>query len=279
MVSDDELKQIMPRLSAAKRKQYLPLLQKAMDEFEITSYLREAAFLAQLAHESCELRYFEELADGSRYEGRKDLGNTQPGDGKRFKGRGPIQLTGRANYTKYGKLLGVDLVGNPKLAASPEIGFRIAGLYWKMRGLSELADKENFRRITWKVNGGYNGWESRLRYYHRALAVLSKEDQAQGGKLTPAIRVFVNHREVPDAQPVLQQDGRLLVALRPVADALGWRVIEAAKGRCLVQDSRQERYSLAMVMRGRTGYVLARELPCTLRWEDETRFCFIDSDR
>jgi len=176
MVTDDELRQIMPNCAAAKRTGYLPFIQQAMQEFEITSYLREAAFLAQLAHESGELRYMEEIASGSAYEGRKDLGNTQPGDGKRYKGRGPIQLTGRANYTKYGGLLGLDLVNNPTVAATPEVGFRIAGQFWKLNGLNALADQQDFRQITKRINGGYNGLDDRTMYYNRAKKVLNKDD-------------------------------------------------------------------------------------------------------
>lgn len=180
MVTDDELKQIMPNCAAAKRTAYLPFIQQAMQEFEITSYLREAAFLAQLAHESGELRYMEEIASGAAYEGRKDLGNTQPGDGKRYKGRGPIQLTGRANYTKYGGLLGLDLVNNPTIAATPEVGFRIAGQFWKLNGLNALADQQDIRQITRRINGGYNGLDDRIKYYDRAKKVLNKDDAVDG---------------------------------------------------------------------------------------------------
>src|SRR5258705_13725156 len=155
MITDDELRQVMPNCAAAKRADYLPFIQQAMQEFQITSYLREAAFLAQLAHESGELRYMEEIASGAAYEGRKDLGNTQPGDGKRYKGRGPIQLTGRANYTKYGTLLGLDLVNDPIVAATKEVGFRIAGQFWKLNGLNELADVQQFKLITKRINGGF----------------------------------------------------------------------------------------------------------------------------
>ncbi|HWO00677.1 MAG TPA: glycoside hydrolase family 19 protein [Blastocatellia bacterium] len=178
MVTDDELRQIMPNCPAEKRSLYLPFIQQAMEEFDIEAYQREAAFLAQLAHESAELRYMEEIASGAAYEGRKDLGNTQPGDGKRYKGRGPIQLTGRANYQKYGALLGLDLVGNPTIAATPQVGFRIAGQFWKLNGLNELADQQNFEKITRRINGGLNGQADRVKYYERAKKVLSKDDTA-----------------------------------------------------------------------------------------------------
>ncbi len=176
MLTDDELRQIMPNCPAARRADYLPFIQQAMEEFDITSYSRETAFLAQLAHESGELRYMEELASGAAYEGREDLGNTKPGDGKRYKGRGPIQLTGRANYAKYGQLLGVDLVNDPTIAATKEIGFRIAGQFWKLNGLNELADQLDFRQITKRINGGYNGLDDRIMYYQRAKHVLSIDD-------------------------------------------------------------------------------------------------------
>lgn len=189
MLTDDELRQIMPNCAAAKRADYLPFIQQAMQEFGITSYLRETAFLAQLAHESGELRYMEEIASGAAYEGRANLGNTQPGDGKRYKGRGPIQLTGRANYTKYGQLLGLDLVNNPPIAATKEVGFRIAGQFWKLNGLNELADQQKFETITRRINGGINGLPDRIKYYERARKVMSKNDSGAapiGGVTTSA---------------------------------------------------------------------------------------------
>ena len=116
----------------------------------------------------------EEIASGAAYEGRKDLGNTQPGDGKRYKGRGPIQLTGRANYQKFGDLLGLDLINNPTIAATKEVGFRIAGLFWQSHGLNELADQQQFETITRRINGGLNGQADRVMYYERAKKVLNQ---------------------------------------------------------------------------------------------------------
>lgn len=180
MISQNQVAVIMPNLSAARLAQFFPHLEKAMKEFEINTLLRAAAFLAQLAHESAEFRFMEEIwgptAAQKRYEPvtslSQALGNTQTGDGKRFKGRGPIQLTGRANYRRYGNQLGIDLENNPLLAATPEIGFRTAGLFWKKNGLNELADKQFFKTITKRINGGLNGFEDRLKYYVRAKNVL-----------------------------------------------------------------------------------------------------------
>jgi putative chitinase len=172
-VTVDQLRRVMPNLSVEKAQQYLPHLNRAMAEANITTPQRKAAFLAQLAHESGELRHFEEIASGSAYEGRRDLGNTQPGDGVRYKGRGPIQLTGRANYRAAGKALGIDLEGNPARAKDPDVAFRIAGWYWSSRNLNTYADAGNFREVTRRINGGYNGLASREAYYRRALAAFA----------------------------------------------------------------------------------------------------------
>ncbi len=171
-VTARQLAAIMPTLPRVKAALYLPYLNAAMAEGAITTPLRMAAFLAQLAHESVQLRYFEEIASGAAYEGRTSLGNTHPGDGKRFKGRGPIQLTGRANYTAASKALKVDLVGHPTLAATPAYGFRIAAWFWTSRGLNALADRRHFDAITLRVNGGLRGKRSRDAYYARAKSVL-----------------------------------------------------------------------------------------------------------
>lgn len=174
-ISDNMLRDIMPNLPAAKRQLYLPHLNDAMREFEIATYLRAAAFIAQLAHESAELRYFEEIASGKAYEGRKDLGNTQPGDGVKYKGHGPIQITGRANHAACGKALGLDLINNPTLITQPENAFRSAGWFWDTRNLNALADGRLFKAITKKINGGFNGLADRQKYYDRALRAIPED--------------------------------------------------------------------------------------------------------
>lgn len=169
----DQLRRIMPELSEDLAGLYLPYLNAAMREAVITTSARVAAFVAQLAHESAQLRYFEEIASGAEYEGRLDLGNTHDGDGVRYKGRGPIQLTGRANYRAAGKALGLDLEGHPERATDLEVAFRIAAWYWTTHNLNALADAGDFDKITKAVNGGYNGRASRDAYYARAQEVLS----------------------------------------------------------------------------------------------------------
>ena len=136
-------------------------LKAAMDKAGYTDKTERAMFLAQMAHESGNFRYDEEIHDGSNYEGRSDLGNTQPGDGKRYKGRGYIQLTGRANYRHYGNKLGFDLEGQPELAKRPDIAAAVAVGYWNERVNREAARKGDVRTVTRNINGGYNGLADR----------------------------------------------------------------------------------------------------------------------
>lgn len=174
LIEAGELLAIMP--NAGKRvPAFLHPLNDAMQEFSIHTGDRMAAFLAQLAHESGELRYVRELASGESYEGRADLGNTEPGDGVRYKGRGLIQLTGRSNYQSLSDYFNTDFIGAPSLLESPDWACRSAGWYWDTRGLNALADlgdEDSFKAITRKINGGLNGWEDRLKYWIRARRVL-----------------------------------------------------------------------------------------------------------
>ena len=123
--------------------------------------LRLIHFLAQLAHESGNFKYMEEIASGAAYEGRKDLGNVMSGDGVKFKGRGPIQLTGRANYRRYGQQLGIDFESNPEIVAIPSIGLLVACKFWSDNDLNVVADRDDVTTITRRINGGLNGFEDR----------------------------------------------------------------------------------------------------------------------
>lgn len=155
-----------------------------MDEFEINTPKRQAAFLAQVAHETNALRWLSEIWGPTPaqigYEMRKDLGNTQPGDGHRFRGRGDIMVTGRFNYELYGRLLGVDLLAFPDRACEPETGARIAGLYWTRNRINVAADKDDFDGVCDLVNrgrkteriGDSNGWDDRVDRWRACRAVL-----------------------------------------------------------------------------------------------------------
>jgi putative chitinase len=152
-------------------------LNKAMQAYDITTPARQAAFLAQIGHESGGLRYTREIWGPTpaqqRYEWRKDLGNTQRGDGKLFMGRGLIQITGRANYESVGKALGRSFVDRPELLETAEWASLSAAWFFDMKGLNELADEGEFERITRRINGGINGLDDRLARWEAAKEVLA----------------------------------------------------------------------------------------------------------
>lgn len=114
-----------------------------------------------------------EIASGNAYEGRTDLGNTQPGDGPKYKGRGYIQLTGRANYTTYGAQLGIDLVDNPNLALNPLVAAKVLALYFKETGCVIAANQENWNKVRELVNGGDNGLQLFLSVVNQYLQASS----------------------------------------------------------------------------------------------------------
>ena len=207
MLTDAQLQQVMPKLAAAKLQLLLPHLNRAMQAYGVDTAQRTAAFIAQLAHESGEFRWMEEIWGPTDAQRRYEppgilalrLGNTEAGDGNRFKGRGPIQITGRFNYAKYGALLGVDLVAHPELAAAPETAFATAGLYWQSNGLNELADADDFVKITRRINGGTNGLEDRQKYHALALRVL-----ATGFVAGPALRGAAARAGAVAGEPLLR---------------------------------------------------------------------------
>jgi len=164
----------MPKCPSDKCAEYAAYLGQAMDPYEINTVRRAACFLGQLALESGELRYWEELASGEAYEGRRNLGNTEPGDGPRFKGRGPIQLTGRANYQAFQDATGLAVIDHPEKVATPKVGFYTAVWYWDCKKLNPLADRFAVRSITRIVNGGLTHLDQRKRYTNKAFRILSR---------------------------------------------------------------------------------------------------------
>lgn len=167
-----QLKKIMPQ-AGSRAGVFLPYLNKHMPAFDIATPARMASFLSQVAHESMQLFYTEEIASGIRYEGRKDLGNAFPGDGVRYKGRGLIQITGRANYTACMMDLEIDCLEHPEMLERPEYAVLSACWFWKVHGLNELADLGDQRRVTKRVNGGYNGLDERLALFENARKALA----------------------------------------------------------------------------------------------------------
>ncbi|RYF45982.1 MAG: chitinase [Cytophagaceae bacterium] len=133
---------------------YVEPLNVHLPEAKITTPLRFIHFMAQLLHESAALKRTEEYDSGAAYEGRKDLGNFKPGDGMRFKGRGLIQITGRANYTAASKALGIDYVNNPEWMERPDDAVRVSLWYWSSRNLNRYADQDNVLAISQIVNQG-----------------------------------------------------------------------------------------------------------------------------
>jgi putative chitinase len=170
-ITNELLGKCWPASTEANRQKFLPFFNRYLPEYGIVSKVALAAFFAQVGHESGQGRYVEELASGEAYEYRKDLGNTMAGDGRSFKGRGLIQITGRSNYTQLSKAFCVDFTASPQMLSHPEWAVRSACWWWANRRLTQiaesapLADETAFRRITRIINGGYNGFTDRWKLY------------------------------------------------------------------------------------------------------------------
>ncbi len=158
-------------------EKWQPAIDAAMAEFGIASALQQAAFIAQIAHESGRFCYVKEIWGPTpaqrRYEGRKDLGNVQTGDGKRFMGRGLIQITGRTNYRFMSAKLGLDLINNPELLEQPSHAVRSAAAWWASKGLNDVAQSGDFLRVTKIINGGCNGLKDRQEIWATAKQALA----------------------------------------------------------------------------------------------------------
>lgn len=182
-----------------------------LDKYAINNRLRIAHFLAQCCHESDGFCTTVEYASGSEYEGRRDLGNVNPGDGVRFKGRGILQITGRANYQTYGDAIQVDLVDAPPKAADPTTSLLTACEYWKRHNLNAAADNDDLVTITRRINGGVNGINSRRAYLIKAKQALVRLEAAGYGGSTPdappALRRGSHGEAVESLQRMLQGAG------------------------------------------------------------------------
>jgi putative chitinase len=215
MAIDGELlRKIAPQVGGGKGQHQAkiiaalsPVLSATLNRSEVDSNQCTAHFLAQTCHESDGFCTTVEYASGDAYEGRVDLGNTEPGDGPRYKGRGLIQLTGRANYQRYGDRLGLDLVGHPELAADPPTSLSIACEYWGEHGLNAFADRDDIETITRRINGGLNGLESRRTYLARAKAALGIAGTSATAATRPTLRLGASGAQVGELQSLIAAKG------------------------------------------------------------------------
>jgi predicted chitinase len=187
-------------------ERFMKELPTIIDRFKIDNMTKLIHFLAQCMHESGNFRYTEEIASGERYEGRKDLGNNQPGDGKKFKGRGLIQLTGRTNYKAFAKWIGEDVVTNPELVAT-KYPFISAGYYWETHWSGNLFDQANaglsdavIVKITKRINGGTNGLEDRRKKTKYLEQKLAGKDCINCGETGSVISSSVTEANGTDGQ-------------------------------------------------------------------------------
>ena len=175
-ITTQQLLQILPNAGQSAGV-CVSALNTAMNHYQIVGLKRVAAFIAQIGHESGQFKYVKEIwgptKAQAKYEGRVDLGNTVAGDGSKYRGRGLIQVTGRANYKACGEALALDLINQPDLLEKPQHACMSAAWFWASRGLSTLADAGQFDKITQRINGGQNGAADRQALYARALKVLA----------------------------------------------------------------------------------------------------------
>lgn len=190
-LSEAQIRAMMPN-AGHRLDAHLPYINPALEWGAIDTPALIAAFMAQLAHESGEYRYMREIADGSDYEGRLDLGNVQAGDGRRYPGRGAIQVTGREAARRAGQALGVDFEEHPEKMELPEWATKVSVWFWndKAGGLSPLAAAGWFRTLTRYINGGYTHLAERIAYWQRNRAILGLPPPAPIEREAEAIKAF-----------------------------------------------------------------------------------------
>lgn len=202
MLSESTILEITKKAKPEFQQAMLDNMNQLLDMYEINTSLRIAHFLAQALHESGEfsinvenlnyssqglLRIFSKYFNSEEamiyarkpqaianrvYSNRMGNGSENSNDGWNYRGRGIFQLTGKANYKKYGDILGIDLISNPDAACDPIISFQVACEYWKANKLNMYADIDDIYTITRKINGGLNGIEDRIHQYQRISSLL-----------------------------------------------------------------------------------------------------------
>lgn len=204
MITSDTLRAIYRHARERDLAELSPGIAATLTRYQIDTPLRQAHFLAQVGHESGELRQREEIASGDAYDTRVDLGNTpeRDGDGRIWKGRGLIQLTGAANYRRYANFKQrPDILDRPEIIATdPDLCCDVAGWYWMRHDLNRRADADDLRAVTRRINGGYNGMVDRKRLLARAKSVLLE------ARSTRALQRALNRA---GAAPPLVEDGVL----------------------------------------------------------------------
>ena len=213
---------------------FAPFLAVVCETYGINTPARLAAFLAQIGHESVSFKFVREIASGAAYEGRADLGNTRPGDGERYRGRGLIQVTGRANYRalteRLRARLGVVQVPNfedtPVALEDTRWAALSAGDYWDSHGLNALADIGDFKKITKKINGGLTGLDDRLARWEKAkqaIAVAPEEQAQQPQQPAPEPETPTAYMPAgeggPDEQPAPAPKGTPMPSVSDVVDS------------------------------------------------------------
>lgn len=172
LITVEQLIKIAPHASQSRLHELAPGINQTLEQFKIDTILRIAHFIAQVAHESGSFNYMEEIASGEDYEGVDDLGNVQPGDGIKFKGRGLIQLTGRTNYQNFSKAMNIDFIAKPELVAKAPYAILAAGWFWDTNHINRHADNDDVERVTEVINGGHNGLDDRREYLAQAKLIL-----------------------------------------------------------------------------------------------------------
>ena len=173
MLTLQQLSSIYREAPLKRLEPFLEPINCVLQKYNLMPLERQRMFLAQIGHESGQLKYTEELASGKAYEGRLDLGNTQIGDGVKYKGRGLIQITGKTNYALCGLALDLPLLENPELLQQLEPSVLSAGWFWYNNKLNSYCDSGDFYGLTRRINGGLRGIEDRVLLYKRAIEALT----------------------------------------------------------------------------------------------------------